>query len=246
VGLGDPTRDFTSGMTGIAGLPLELVQGSALDVLGLTAAEKRSTEILLQTAAAVGDKTVTRTVGNNPADSLARVLAEHRDPVTLEWSDEPLLEVTFYGDDGQPLADARFTSDPPPWWRVHKKEALFYNGMTRGPKRGTMEAAAAICVDNLPEVERIDVLFEDVQAFVESVRAPAYTRSIDRALAADGQVLFEKTCAGCHGTYGEDPSDQLDTTPVSRSPATRRRRSTASGRRRPSSTMPRCLTSPWC
>ncbi len=213
VGLGDPTRDFTDGLIGA--FPVDLVQSWMLSpLLGFTQAERDNTDILLHTARAIGDRTTTRTVGMNPADSLARVLAEHRDPATLAWSDAPLREVVFYGDDGQPLADARFTSDPPPWWRVHKKHALFYNGMTRGPHRGTMEAASAICVDNLTEAARIDALFEDIQAFVESVRTPRYPRHIDDALAARGRVLFERDCAGCHGSYGDDPlADDTDTYP---------------------------------
>jgi mono/diheme cytochrome c family protein len=213
VGLGDPTRDFTDGLIGA--FPVDLVQSWMLSpLLGFTQAERDNTEILLHTARALGDRTTTRTVGNNPADSLARVLAEHRDPETLAWSDVPLREVVFYGDDGLPLADSRFTSDPPPWWRVHKKNALFYNGMTRGPHRGTMEAASAICVDNETEAARIDGLFEDIQAFVESVRAPRYPRPIDDARAAQGRVLFARDCAGCHGSYGADAlADETDTYP---------------------------------
>jgi mono/diheme cytochrome c family protein len=213
VGLGDPTRDFTGGLIG--GIPLDLVQSWMLSpLLGFTQAERDNTDILLHTARAIGDRTTTRTVGNNPADSLARVLAEHRDPLTLAWSDTLLREVVFYGDDGQPLADSRFTTDPPPWWRAHKKNALFANGMTRGPHRGTMEAASAICVGNVTEAARIDVLFEDIQAFVESVRAPRYRRPIDRTRAARGRALFVRDCAGCHGTYGEDSvADETDTYP---------------------------------
>jgi len=206
VGLGDPTRDFTDGLIGA--IPVDLLQSWMLSpLLGFTQAERDNTDIVLHTARAIGDRTRTRTVGNNPADSLARVLAEHRDPATLAWSDAPLRDVVFYGDDGQPLADSRFTSDPPPWWRVHKKNALFYNGMTRGPHRGTMEAASAICVGDLAEAARVDALFEDIQAFVESVRAPRYRRPIDGARAARGRALFGRDCAGCHGTYGDDSVD---------------------------------------
>ena len=213
VGMGDPTRDFTDGLIG--NVPVDLIQSWMLSpLLGFTQAERDNTDVLLHTARALDGLTVARTVGNNPADSLARVLAEHRDPVTLAWSDEPLLDVVFVDDDGQPRADTRFTTDPPPWWRVHKKHALFYNGMTRGPHRGTMAAASAICVHDLAEAARVDALFEDIQAFVESTRAPVYTRAIDHARAAQGRVLFERDCAGCHGTYAADPRDDAaDTYP---------------------------------
>lgn len=213
VGLGDPTRDFTDGLIGA--LPLDLVQSWMLSpLLGFTQAERDNTDVLLHTAKAIGDMTKARTVGNNPADSLARVLAEHRDPVTLAWSDTPLLDVVFYDDYNQPLADSRFTSDPPPWWRVHKKNALFYNGMTRGVHRGTMEAASGICVHDLTEAARVDLLFQDIQAYVESVRTPRYHRPINASLAQKGKALFTRDCAGCHGTYGDDPvADETDTYP---------------------------------
>src|SRR5206468_11465571 len=103
---------------------------------------------------------------------------------------------------------------PPPWWRAHKKNALFYNGMTRGDHRGTMEAAAGICVDNLTEAARVDGLFVDIQAFVESVRAPRYHRAVDAALAARGRILYTRDCAGCHGSYAADPAaDESDRYP---------------------------------
>jgi mono/diheme cytochrome c family protein len=211
VGLGDPTRDFTDGMGG--SLDPDSME-ALLPLLGFTPAEQHNTEKMLQTIRALEGRTQMHTVGNNPADSLAAVLIEHRHPETLAWSEEPLLEVTFYGDDGQPLADARFTSDPPPWWRSRKKHALFYNGMTRGDHRGTMAAAAAICVDNVAEAERVDALFVDIQAYVESVPSPRYPFPIDRNLAAIGKGIFEATCAGCHGTYADDPdADELDTYP---------------------------------
>ena len=211
LGLGNPTRDFTGGIGG--GISPDTVE-PLIPLLGFTEAEQNNTQKMLQTMRAMQGRTETLTVGNNPADSLAAVLIEHRNPDTLAWSEEPLLSVVFYGDDGQPLADARFTSDPPPWWRAHKKNALFYNGMTRGDHRGTMAAAAAICVDNVPEAERVDRLFVDIQAFVESVRAPSYPRAIDQELATEGRGLFQVSCAGCHGTYAEDSqADELDTYP---------------------------------
>ncbi len=206
IGLGDSTRDFTDGLIG--DIPVDLIQSwMLLDVLGFTQAERDNAEILLKTARAIGGMTKMHTVGNNPADSLARVLAEHRDPDTLAWSVEPLRDVVFYDDEGQPRDDTRFTTDPPPWWRAHKKNALFYNGMTRGPHRGTMEAASSLCVDNVEEAARVDALFEDMHAYVATIRAPRYTRDIDRALAAEGRTVFERDCAGCHGTYGDDPGD---------------------------------------
>src|SRR5262249_609768 len=213
VGLGDSARDFTSGLVGA--LPTDGIDAGLLGLLGFTPAETANTLKMLQLGRAIGDITKSRTVGNNPAELLTSVLAQHRDPRTLAWSDAPLLEPVFYNQDGTPRTDFRFTSDPPPWWRAHKKNALFYNGMTRGPHRGTMEVATGVCVDNLDEAARVDGLFHDIQASVESMRGARYRRPIDGTMAAAGRELFLANCAGCHGTYADDRNlaDQLDTYP---------------------------------
>jgi hypothetical protein len=156
-----------------------------------------------------------RTVGLNPAEQLTGVLLAHHDQATLAWSDEPLKQIVDPTDEqGNPIPDARLVSDPPPWWRAHKKHALFYNGMARGDQRGTMALATAVCVDSVEEAMRVDDLFKDMHAYVLSVRAPEYTRTIDRGLASSGKAIFEATCSGCHGTYADDPQDdEQDTYP---------------------------------
>jgi mono/diheme cytochrome c family protein len=148
-----------------------------------------------------------RTIGNNPAEALTAVLVAHHDRDTLAWSDEPLADFSVKDQNGQPIPDAILTSDPPPWWRAHKKNALFYNGMARGDHRGTMALATSICVDNLDEAKRVDGLFRDIQAYLVSLRAPLYPRSIDSVLADSGKKIFHRDCAGCHGTYSADPLD---------------------------------------
>jgi hypothetical protein len=155
-----------------------------------------------------------RTVGSNPAESFTGTLLAHHDPETLAWSEEPLKPVVIRDENGAPIADPKLTSDPPPWWRAKKKHALFYNGMARGDHRGTMALASAVCVDDVVEAERIDDLFRDIHAYVVSLRAPRYPRSIDLSLVAQGKSIFARDCAGCHGTYADDPdADDADTYP---------------------------------
>ena len=223
VGLGNANADFTGGVgnPGVAGdLPLE-----AFESIGLDAAELAQILKLVNRGDIVAPGTVMRTVGMNPAEILAVELMVHHDRDTLEWSDEPLTEVLIRDREGNPIENAIVSSDPPPWWRVHKKNALFYNGMARGDHRGTMMLATSVCVDNLEDAARVDEWFEDIQAFVRSVRAPKYTRSIDSAMAERGHELFIENCAGCHGTYSDNeeeetypnlliPLDVIETDPV--------------------------------
>lgn len=210
IGLGNATADFTSGITNgtnAGAVPTELLAG-----LGLTEPERASLDRLLRTARSFGPDTVMRTVGQNPAEAFTGILLSHHDPQTLAWSNEPLREVVVRDANGDPIAEPRLTSDPPPWWRAKKKNALFYNGMARGDHKGTMALATAVCVDNIPEAERVDALLQDMQAYIKTIVAPVYQRDIDGALAAEGKELYGTNCAGCHGTYADDPTDDASDT----------------------------------
>jgi mono/diheme cytochrome c family protein len=205
IGLGNATADFTAGAGGGAtGVPLS---DALLDLLGLDAAERGQLRRIAARGAVLGPLTTMRTVGMNPAEILAVILMTHHDRDTLAWSDAPLTSFVPVDRDGQPIPDPRLTSDPPPWWRVHKKHALFYNGMARGDHRGTMALATSVCVDDVERARAVDAMFRDIHAYVESVRAPVYPRTVDAALAARGAAVFARDCAGCHGTYGAREED---------------------------------------
>lgn len=212
IGLGNAAADFTGGLT--SGASTEGLTPEVLDALGLDTNEKAHLEKLLRLTRAADLQLRMRTVGNNLAEALTAVLVAHHDPKTLAWSDEELIPIVVRDENGAPIREPILTSDPPPWWRAHKKNALFYNGMARGDHRGTMALATAVCVDTVAEATRIDGLFRHIQAYVDSIRAPIYPRAIDRELSARGKRLFEKSCAGCHGTYADDPlADEHDTYP---------------------------------
>ncbi len=205
VGLGNANADFTRGAGGgVTNIPLD---DALLDVLGLTEPEKAQLRMIFQRGAVLGPKTAMRTIGMNPAEMFAVILMVHHDRETLAWSDAELTPYSIVDHGGQPIADPRVTSDPPPWWRAHKKNALFYNGMARGDHRGTMALATSVCVDDVARAQVVDDMFVDIQAYVASIRPPQYPRTIDAALAAEGEALFTGHCGGCHGTYGPGDTD---------------------------------------
>ncbi len=205
IGLGNATADFTRGAGGgSTGVPLD---DAVLDLLGLDAGEKSQLRRVVGRGAVLGPLTAMRTIGMNPAEMFAVILMVHHDRDTLAWSDAELTPLVVKDRDGQPLVDARVTSDPPPWWRAHKKHALFYNGMARGDHRGTMALATSVCVDDVARAAQVDEAFKDIQAFIRTVRPPAYARAVDRKLAARGERVFLAACAGCHGTYGARDED---------------------------------------
>jgi mono/diheme cytochrome c family protein len=48
--------------------------------------------------------------------------------------------------------------------------------------------------------------FRDVFAYLSSIEPPKYSYPLDNALADSGRLAFNRVCAECHGTYGENSS----------------------------------------
>ena len=134
IGLGNATADFTGGLANgntVTGLPDEL-----MTQLGLTEAEKSNLDKLLRVSRAFGPETIMRTIGQNPAESFTGVLLAHHDPVTLEWSEEPLRPIVIRDEHGNPIEEPRLTSDPPPVVEGQEKERpLLQRHGTRRPSR---------------------------------------------------------------------------------------------------------------
>ncbi len=138
----------------------------------------------------------TDTIGMNPAVNLTFALMAHRNPETLAWSKTALLE---------PPPEKPLPVSVPPWWRVKKKNALFYNTEGRGDHARIMMLAATLCTDSVQEARRIDAFAADIRAYLASLEAPRYPFAIDADLAARGGLLFEQNCTRCHGSYGDHP-----------------------------------------
>ena len=206
VGLGNSEADFTAGAGG-GSSSIPLTDG-VLDLLGLNDVEKAELRKVFQRAAVLGPRTQMRTIGMNPAEMFAVILMAHHNRDTLAWSEDEVISTEIKDENGQPIVNPLVTSDPPPWWRAHKKTALFYNGMARGDHRGTMAVATSVCVDDVARAKQVDAMFKDIQAYIRSLRAPSYTRPIDSTLAAQGKSVFMNNCAGCHGTYAARDEDE--------------------------------------
>jgi hypothetical protein len=56
----------------------------------------------------------------------------------------------------------------------------------------------------LDEFKELEPTFRDIQAYFNNLKPPKYPFPIDRAQADRGRLVFEKSCAKCHGTYGPD------------------------------------------
>jgi mono/diheme cytochrome c family protein len=184
---------------------------SFMDFSDTKAAEKRANSLYNMLSLFEGKKfeasknflTATKTLapdlhtevrGVNAASRLAALLVAHRDPVTLKWSDKPLMYVP----------KEVVPTDVPAWWLLKKKNAMFYNGFGRGDFPKFLMASNLLTVSDTTEATEVYSHFTDVLAYINSIEAPKYTREINEQLAAQGQKLFEDNCAKCHGTYGEN------------------------------------------
>lgn len=95
--------------------------------------------------------------------------------------------------------------DAPAWWHFKRKKQLYIDGFAEKGHRGLMQFT--LVRQNGPEKfrEREDD-FRDIYAYLSSIEAPKYPFPIDGKLAEAGKAVFNKTCAECHGTYGEGGS----------------------------------------
>ncbi len=91
----------------------------------------------------------------------------------------------------------------PPWWISKKKTRLYADAFAPKTPRQLMPFARALGASN--EVfQSLEPNFVHIYQYIEEIEAPKYPFEIDQDLAGRGKVLFENTCADCHGTYGAD------------------------------------------
>lgn len=186
IGLGNEFLDFTRD-------PIVSVESAGAYVNGeAEAAEWRKWADRID---AIAPYMMTDTLGVNPAGNLTLALLAHRDPKTLAWSEELLME---------PPPENPLPVSVPPWWNMRKKHAAFYNAEGRGDQVRFMMLASTTCTDTVEEAEAIDAWLVDVRAYLATLEPPAYPHAVDRKSADQGERLFNKNCKRCHGTYGED------------------------------------------
>jgi hypothetical protein len=190
MGLGNSTIDFT--------------HGEKLDPKNAIAAEKllknldpkkyEAAEPFLRVVKGIGGQLRTEVRGVNTADRLAALLASHRDPITFRWNDQAMLDVS---------ADV-IPTDVPAWWMLKKKNAMFYNGFGRGDFGRFLMASNLLTVNDTAESREVDAHFNDVLAYINSIKPPVYPNTVNRALVKQGGILFVQNCSKCHGSYGND------------------------------------------
>lgn len=95
--------------------------------------------------------------------------------------------------------------DAPPFWNVRKKtRGLYADGFAAYGPRPLMQFVL-IPRNSAETLKSWEPEFADLLAWIESLPVPEYPWKIDRELAAAGEQIFERSCARCHGTYGDQP-----------------------------------------
>lgn len=185
VGLGTESRDFTDDLSFYA---------EAVGAFVTDPEERVEWRHWADRVTAIAPYSRTHTIGANPADNLTGAIFAHLDPVTLEWSDEPLIE---------PPSTYAIPSSPPPWWWMKKKNAMFYVAAGRGDHTRFMMLASSLCTEGLEEAQAVNGMFDDVRAFIAALEPPEWPFAPpDPALARTGERVFQQNCSRCHGTYG--------------------------------------------
>ncbi len=103
--------------------------------------------------------------------------------------------------------------DAPPFWNVKKKSRLYIDGHVAKSHRPLMQFML-LPVNDEKTVKAWEPEFKDILAWIESVEAPKWPYALDQELAREGEAVFNKTCAECHGTYGENPTYPERTVPI--------------------------------
>ncbi|HWB27321.1 MAG TPA: hypothetical protein VG738_17725 [Chitinophagaceae bacterium] len=192
IGLGNSMADFSMSMQTNSGY-LKAVTG----VMKLfSPMQYLAAEPAIRSLKTVGPYLQTEVRGVNPADRLAAVLAAHRNPESLEWSDSATLNIP----------SEVIPTDVPAWWMLKKKNAMFYNGFGRGDFATFLMLSNLLTVKDTTEAKEVSSHFGDVFAYIKSIKPPKYPYPVNSQLAATGKEIFIVTCARCHGDYGSESS----------------------------------------
>lgn len=111
--------------------------------------------------------------------------------------------------------------DVPAWWLLKKKKTMYHTGGANAHSIRSKMQFMLTPLTTRSDFEKYEPAFRDIEIYLRSIEAPKYPLPIDRTLATKGENIFAKTCASCHGTYGEKwtypnkiiPLDEIGTDP---------------------------------
>jgi len=190
VGLGNSEADFSN-------FSAKANKLSLLKMWQTTSPKKyKAVSAILKSLTTVNPLMETEVQGVNAADRLAALLVAHRDPQTLKWTDDALLDIPA----------AVIPTDVPAWWLLKKKNAMFYNGFGRGDFGKFLMLSNILTVTDSAEAREVDGHFGDVLAYILSIQPPKYPYPVNAKLVTAGKAVFTENCQECHGSYDDGGS----------------------------------------
>lgn len=168
---------------------LALSEQSIQSIYGTSSPEWEAFEPFLRASKVTAPHLITEVNGVNPADKLTAVLGAHRDPITLEWLEEPQYAIP----------NGLIPTDVPALWLMKKKHALYYTGSGRGDFARLMTLAEILTMPDTTKALEVDREFTDVYTYLKNLEAPIFPGSINAEKAEEGSLLFAEHCAKCHG-----------------------------------------------
>jgi hypothetical protein len=117
---------------------------------------------------------------------------------------------------------ADLCEDVPAWWHLKKKKTMYADGGTDARSVRALMQFTLSPLATLDQIKKMEPDFKDIQQYLRTIEPPKYPLPIDQEKAAIGKQLFQKNCAHCHGTYGENwtypnkivPVDEIGTDPT--------------------------------
>jgi mono/diheme cytochrome c family protein len=192
VGLGNTTADNTQPIGGLLGN----LDGVVQSLYGINSKEWAAYMPFSRGFKSVAPYIQMDTRGVNPADKIAGVVAAFRNEKNLTWINNPQMSVPT----------RVIPTDVPAWWLMRKKNALYYNGLGTGDFGRLSMASALVSMSDSAEARKVDAHFQDVMAFIRTIRAPQYPNALDQTLVTKGKVIYDINCQKCHGKHGADES----------------------------------------
>lgn len=172
---------------------------AGVDVVGLGNASLDFEALVDEVYAAGGSKppgtpVFSRSRGTIEAGAAIGYLMQFRD---AELNVRPPSKLTFATNQYE---------DVPAWWLLKKKRTIYHTGGADARSVRTMMTFMLHPFNSGETIKGRYSDFADIRAFILSTEPPEYPFEIDRKLAARGALVFNRTCAECHGSYGENPA----------------------------------------
>jgi hypothetical protein len=191
IGLGNSYSHFQTDKT-----PLLKSAEKAIKLFyGKNSDEWKSAQRVFRSGYMLAPELVTEMQGPSPAHRIAEVMASHRDPQTLIFR----ADTSYFS-----IPPIVIPTDIPPLWVLKKKKAFTINAMEQGSFLKHLMSPAILTLKDTTEAKKIYDHINNVWAYLNTLRPPAYPYPVNQQLAANGKIIFEKKCSRCHGTYGEN------------------------------------------